>query len=116
MGDRRWAIGPVTAVGLMASGGASRWLPPQRGLGTVDSLLDCVYDLQAQAVATDYLAAATQLSLRQPRRSLIMLITNVRDEDIEDLQSLGIEVKKIGRSNHESTAEKENSRSCQFVP
>jgi uncharacterized protein (DUF58 family) len=73
------------AVGLMASGGASRWLPPQRGLGTVDTLLDCVYDLQAQAVATDYLAAATQLSLRQPRRSLIMLITNVRDEDIEDL-------------------------------
>jgi uncharacterized protein (DUF58 family) len=73
------------AVGLMASGGANRWLPPQRGLGTVDNLLDCIYDLHAQPVATDYLAAATQLSLRQPRRSLIMLITNVRDEDIEDL-------------------------------
>jgi len=41
--------------------------------------------LQPQAVATDYLAAATELSLRQRRRSLVMLVTNVRDEDIDDL-------------------------------
>jgi uncharacterized protein (DUF58 family) len=73
------------AVGLMASGGASRWLAPQRGLGAVDTLLNTVYDLEAQAVATDYLEAATQLSLRQRRRALVMLVTNVRDEDIEDL-------------------------------
>jgi uncharacterized protein (DUF58 family) len=36
-------------------------------------------------VATDYLAAATEVSLRQPRRALVMLVSNVRDEDIEDL-------------------------------
>ena len=73
------------AVGLLASGGDSRWLAPQRGLGAVDTLLNVVYDLHAQAVATDYLAAATQLTLRQRRRSLVMMITNVRDEDIDDL-------------------------------
>jgi uncharacterized protein (DUF58 family) len=73
------------AVGLLASGGPSRWLPPKRGLGAVDTLLNTVYDLQAEPVATDYLAAATELTLRQSRRSLVLLVTNVRDEDVTDL-------------------------------
>ncbi|WP_312369410.1 DUF58 domain-containing protein [Stenotrophomonas sp.] len=72
-------------VGLHASGSDNRWVAPKRGLGAIDSLLRASYDLQARPVATDYLAAATELSLRQSRRSLVMLITNVRDEDIEDL-------------------------------
>ncbi|WP_411833758.1 DUF58 domain-containing protein [Pseudoxanthomonas mexicana] len=73
------------AVGLFASGGDARWVAPQRGMGAVDTLLRASYDLQPRAVATDYLAAATELSLRQRRRALVMLVTNVRDEDIEDL-------------------------------
>ena len=73
------------AVGLMASGGESRWVPPKRGMGAIDTLLRASYDLQPRAVATDYLAAATELSLRQRKRALVMLVTNVRDEDIEDL-------------------------------
>ncbi|RRU09381.1 DUF58 domain-containing protein [Stenotrophomonas sp. 278] len=72
-------------VGLFATGGDTRWVAPQRGMGAIDALLRASYDLQAQPVATDYLAAATELSLRQRRRSLVMLVTNVRDEDIEDL-------------------------------
>jgi uncharacterized protein (DUF58 family) len=73
------------AVGLLATGGEPRWLAPQRGLGAVDTILNTTYDLQPRPVATDYLEAATQLSLRQRRRALVMLVTNVRDEDIEDL-------------------------------
>ncbi|MBN6149815.1 DUF58 domain-containing protein [Xanthomonas sp. AmX2] len=73
------------AVGLMASGGETRWVAPQRGMGAIDALLRASYDLQPQPVATDYLAAATELALRQRRRSLVMLVTNVRDEDIDDL-------------------------------
>ena len=73
------------AVGLMASGGDSRWLAPQRGLGAVDRLLNATYDLEARPVATDFLEAATQLTLRQRRRALVMLVTNVRDEDFGDL-------------------------------
>jgi len=72
-------------VGLFASGGDSRWVAPQRGMGAIDALLRASYALQARPVATDYLAAATELTLRQRRRSLVMLGTNVRDEDIEDL-------------------------------
>ncbi len=73
------------AVGLLAHGGDSRFIKPQRGLGALDHMLGSVYDLQPQAVATDYLAAATEVGLRQPRRSLVVMITNVRDEDVEDL-------------------------------
>lgn len=73
------------AVGLLAAGGASRYLTPGRGLGMIDSLLNTVFDLKAQPVATDYLDAAMRLAARQSRRSLVLLITNVRDEDIEDL-------------------------------
>ena len=72
-------------VGLFATGGDARWVAPKRGMGTIEDLLRASHDLQPQPVATDYLAAATELSLRQRRRSLVMLVTNVRDEDIEDL-------------------------------
>ena len=73
------------AAGLFATGGQSRWVAPKRGMGSIDTLLRASYDLQPQPVATDYLAAATELSLRQRKRSLVMIVTNVRDEDIEDL-------------------------------
>ena len=73
------------AAGLFASGGQSRWVAPKRGMASIDTLLRASYDLQPQPVATDYLAAATELSLRQRKRSLVMIVTNVRDEDIEDL-------------------------------
>ena len=73
------------AVGLFASGGESRWVAPKRGMASIDTLLRASYSLQPQPVATDYLAAAMELSLRQRKRSLVMLVTNVRDEDIEDL-------------------------------
>ncbi|MFX5611541.1 hypothetical protein ABTD85_24200, partial [Acinetobacter baumannii] len=57
------------AAGLFATGGERRWVAPQRGMGTVEHLLRASYDLQPRAVATDYLAAATEVSLRQRRRA-----------------------------------------------
>ncbi|HEY5851234.1 MAG TPA: DUF58 domain-containing protein [Lysobacter sp.] len=73
------------AVGLLASGGATTWVPPRRGVGGIDELLRASYALQPQPVATDFLAAATELSLRQRRRSLVMMVTNLRDEDMDDV-------------------------------
>lgn len=73
------------AVGLLALGSRPRFLPPQRGMPVVDRLLDGVFDLKAEPLATDYLEAATQLALRQPRRALVLLLSNVRDEDIDEL-------------------------------
>lgn len=73
------------AVGLLATGGTRRFMPPKRGLGAINGLLDAVYDLKPQAVATDYLEAAAEIGARQPRRSLVLFVTNVRDEDLDDL-------------------------------
>ena len=72
-------------VGLLASGGDTAWVPPQRGVGAIDNLLRATYALQPKPVATDFLQAATELSLRQRRRALVMLVTNLRDEDMDDL-------------------------------
>lgn len=74
-------------VGLLATGGDAAWVPPQRGSTAIDRLLRASYALQPRPVATDFLAAATELALRQRRRSLVMLITNLRDEDMDDVVS-----------------------------
>jgi uncharacterized protein (DUF58 family) len=73
------------AVGLFTAGGEQRWVAPQRGMAAIDTLLRASYDLQPVPVATDYLAVSTELALRQRRRALVMLVTNLRDEDIEDV-------------------------------
>jgi len=74
------------AVGLLAcTGPTQRWLPPQRGGNGMDLLLGTGYDLQATAAPTDYLAAARALQERQRRRALVILVTNVRDEDDSEL-------------------------------
>ena len=84
--DQAWGV-----RALMAIGGAwvivalLRQYRHQRGMGAIDTLLGASYDLQPAPVATDYLAAATELALRQRRRALVMLVTNLRDEDIDDL-------------------------------
>jgi uncharacterized protein (DUF58 family) len=47
------------AVGLLAHGGQSRYMAPARGFGCIDQLLNTVFDLVPEPVATDYLAAAS---------------------------------------------------------
>lgn len=74
------------AVGLLAcTGQTQRWLPPQRDSFGMDMLLGTGYDLQATTAPTDYLAAANALQERQRRRALVILVTNVRDEDDTEL-------------------------------
>jgi len=75
------------AVGLMACiGQQQRWLPPQQGSGGMDHLLGAGYDLHAQPLATDYLAAAGALQAHQRRRALVIVVSNVRDEDDKELR------------------------------
>lgn len=75
------------SVGLLAcSGQTQRWLPPQQGSGGMDLLLGAGYDLQAVPLATDYLAAASALQAHQRRRALVILVSNLRDEDDTELR------------------------------
>lgn len=75
-------------VGMMSFGNEAnkhRWIPPQKGTDRVSVLLNGIYDLQASQASADYITAAEKLSVLQPKRSLIILVTNSRDEDASEL-------------------------------
>lgn len=80
------AVRQGDAVGLLTfSGAAERWLPPQKGQTAIASVLRSVYDLRTTLEPPDYLEAATRLLARQRRRCLVVLLTNLRDEDAGEL-------------------------------
>ena len=73
------------AVGFMTFAGEERWFPPRKGQGTVRKILNQVYDIQSCSEAPDYLDAASRLLAFQKRRSLVVILTNTRDEEYENL-------------------------------
>ena len=73
------------AVGVMSFGDDPRWLPPQKGVKSVNRILNSVYDLEPTTLGSDFSRAAEDLCRRQPRRCLVVLITNVRSEDADGL-------------------------------
>ncbi len=74
------------AVGLCTfASDQPRYLAPVKGTGQLNVLLNTVYDLNSTQRSADYQAAATQLLARQKRRALVILVTNLRDEDDEEL-------------------------------
>lgn len=75
------------AVGLMTFSGHDRWMPPRKGRQVMPSILGQVYDLDATEAPSDYAEAAARLATRQRRRALVVLLTNLRDDDSGDLQA-----------------------------
>ncbi|KAA0974855.1 DUF58 domain-containing protein [Pseudomonas sp. ANT_H12B] len=74
------------AVGLSTfAGDQARYLAPIKGSSQLNVLLNSVYDLDSTQRPADYQAAVNQLLARQKRRALVVLITNLRDEDDEEL-------------------------------
>lgn len=74
------------AVGLSTFASEQpRHLTPVKGSGQLNVLLNAVYDLNSSQRSADYQAAVTELLTRQKRRALIILMTNLRDEDDEEL-------------------------------
>lgn len=73
------------AVGMGSFAGEHRWLPAHKGQHNVQHLLNALYDLQPTPQAPDYAQAATELLVRQKKRALVILLTNLRDEDLDDL-------------------------------
>ncbi len=73
------------AVGLATFGGEQRWLRPAKGRDNLRRLLDSLYDLQPSTQVPDYLEASSALLARQRKRALVILLTNLRDEDADDL-------------------------------
>lgn len=80
------ALGQGDAVGMATFGhDAPRFLPPKKSVAMVNRLLNALYDLQPSLQSPDYLLAAEALLKRLSKRSLIVLVTNVRDEDDDSL-------------------------------
>ncbi|MDI3271273.1 DUF58 domain-containing protein [Pseudomonas sp. AL03] len=74
------------AVGLSTfASDQPRYLAPVKGTGQLNVLLNTVYDLESTRRPADYQAAVSQLLVRQKRRALVVLVTNLRDEDDEEL-------------------------------
>lgn len=73
------------SVGLGTLGGEQRWLKPHKGQVALNQMLNALYDLHATPQAPDFSQAATELLIRQKKRALVILISNLRDEDIDDL-------------------------------
>ncbi|MCU7959824.1 MAG: DUF58 domain-containing protein [gamma proteobacterium symbiont of Bathyaustriella thionipta] len=73
------------AVGMQTFAGEPRLLKPAKGPATQQRMLNALYDLQPTNYVPDYTQAATHFLAHQNKRSLIILISNVRDEDNSDL-------------------------------
>jgi len=73
------------SVGLATFSGTSRWLAPRKGQQAMQQILNTLYDLQPSDESPDYTQAATQLLLRHKKRALVILLSNIRDEDSEEL-------------------------------
>lgn len=74
------------AVGLQTFGGPKRILRPRKAMPTLNAFLNALYDLEPTTHASDFLAAAKDCAARLSKRSLVVVVSNLRDEDSEDLQ------------------------------
>jgi uncharacterized protein (DUF58 family) len=74
------------AAGLMTFADAEpRFVPARKSRGTINAFLNTLYDAQPTLRPPDYHAAAVALSRRLKRRSLVVVVSNLRDEDEETL-------------------------------
>jgi uncharacterized protein (DUF58 family) len=76
-------VGALT-FGTPAAG--RRHVAPHKGQAALQLLTSRLYDLQPQATHTDYMAMALDVMRLQPKRSLVVVLTNFRDEDASELE------------------------------
>jgi len=79
------ALGQGDQISVKSFGGTDRWLPPIKGAHAMPVLLNHLYDYQTTAAPSDFTSAVEQLMARQRRRSLVVLLTNLRGEDGKEL-------------------------------
>jgi uncharacterized protein (DUF58 family) len=79
------AIRQGDAVGLATLGGQRRWLAPRKSRAMLNALLGELYDLEPTLATPDFHAAAVEIMTRLRKRALVVILTNLRDEDDEGL-------------------------------
>jgi uncharacterized protein (DUF58 family) len=76
------------AVGALTFGtpaGEERIFPPRKGAHALNALMGELYSVQPTPTHSDYLSVAQNLLRRHSKRSLVIVITNFRDEDSSEL-------------------------------
>ena len=76
------------AVGVSTFGGQERWLAPMKGHASINRMLNQLYDPQPSLSTPDYTRAAIEMLARHNKHAMIIMATNLRDEDAEDLQAV----------------------------
>jgi uncharacterized protein (DUF58 family) len=79
------ALDKGDAVGVMTFSGHQSWLSPVKGKSSVNRILNHLYDLETSTQSSDYIHAAESLIKQHNKRSLIVMMTNLRAEDQQDL-------------------------------
>lgn len=74
------------AVGLMSFANEERYLAPAKGQATLARLMNTVFDLEAGAQTPDFISIAATLGQHLRKRSLVIILTSLRDEDGADLR------------------------------
>ena len=62
-----------------------RFLPPAKGQSQLNALLHSTYDLVNTRLPADFMQATVGVLKKQKRRALVIILSNLRDEDDEDL-------------------------------
>jgi uncharacterized protein (DUF58 family) len=73
------------AVGFLAMADDPRWFAPRKSAATVSLILNRLYDLHPTLKTTDYYSAALELMKRLRKRALVVILSNLRDEDDDTL-------------------------------
>jgi uncharacterized protein (DUF58 family) len=75
------------AVGVLAFGtqGPPRYVAPRKSVAAVNAILERVYDLEPSLAMPDFEQTAREIMARMRRRALVVVLTNLRDEDDETL-------------------------------
>jgi len=73
---------------------APRFFAPRKSTATVQMLLNATYDLQPTLQTPDYFAASEMLGRHLRKRSLVVLLTNLRDEDDSTLQPALVQLRR----------------------
>lgn len=82
------ALASGDAVGAMTYGGPpqqARHFAPRKGRATLHAMMAALHDLQPGTEHADLQRAAGQLMLHQPKRSLVVVLTNLRGEDADEV-------------------------------
>ncbi|NWK53990.1 DUF58 domain-containing protein [Verrucomicrobiaceae bacterium N1E253] len=83
-------------VGVMAVGGGERWLAPVKGIQSMTTILNHLYDYETSTAPSDFSEAAERLLTLQRRRALVIMLSNVRGEDSHQL----VEPLRMVRQRH----------------